>query len=173
MEVAWPILPKNRCRFNHGGEVNRSLTVRTVLVSMSLPLWVACASAQQPAGTSATNGGGGPQSTVSPAGRSLADGVYTAQQASAGEQVFRQVCTACHSASEFSGPAFAGRWAGRTVGDLFQLVQGTMPQDNPGGRTPQEYAAIISYFLRLNEHPAGQAELPSEVLPLRSIRFGQ
>ena len=154
--------------------MNTSRKARTVFQTvLSLPLAfgvAACATAQSsdvaPTGSTATA-----QATSSSAGRSVSDGIYTAQQSTAGEQLFRQVCSACHSATEFTGQAFERRWTGRTVGDLFQLVQATMPQDAPGSRTAQEYAAVISYFLRLNGHPSGESELPMDVTLLRSIRF--
>jgi hypothetical protein len=37
--------------------------------------------------------------------------------------------------------------------------------------SPQEYADVIAYLLRMNRMPVGDEELPSDVERLRSIRI--
>lgn len=95
--------------------------------------------------------------------RSVRDGVYTAEQADRGEAVFQQECGICHSPSEFAGPGFLRGWDRRTADQLFRLIVNTMPLDSPGRLEAEEYAAVISYFLKLNDLPAGEADLPSDV----------
>jgi mono/diheme cytochrome c family protein len=99
--------------------------------------------------------------------RSAADGVYTAAQAERGEATFRSVCAACHTQGDFVGEAFLKRWP--TVGGLFDIVSMTMPQDQPGSLTAQQYAELISFLLNRNNFPAGTTELPQEVEPLNLI----
>ena len=69
----------------------------------------------------------------------------------------------------FMGNDFAGNWGGKSVGDLFEKVKTTMPEDNPGSLKPQQYADIIAYFLKLNEFPVGTAELKGEAEALKGI----
>jgi mono/diheme cytochrome c family protein len=98
---------------------------------------------------------------------SVADGVYTTAQAQRGEMVFRQVCASCHTMLDFSGEVFLRRWP--TVGGLFDIVSGTMPQDQPGTLTPQQYSDVLAYFFRSNKFPTGESELPKEIAPLNAI----
>lgn len=103
--------------------------------------------------------------------RSVTDGVYTLQGSRAGESLFNRICTNCHSADEFAGPAFVRRWGQRTVGDLFSLLQGTMPATSPGSLSAGQYAELTSYLLRLNGFPSGDTELPADAQSLRAVRF--
>ena len=104
--------------------------------------------------------------TAAPA-RSAGDGVFTEAQAQRGEMTCRQICAACHTIGEFSGEPFLKRWP--TAGGLFDLVSSTMPQDQPGSLTPEQYAAVLAYFLKTNGFRAGTAELPKEVPALNAI----
>jgi len=107
----------------------------------------------------------------SSAQRTTMDGVYTGEQSQRGETSFRQNCASCHSLSEFSGTAFQRRWNGSSVGSFFELVSSTMPQDFPGGLTPQQYADVLAYFFSQNGAPAGGIELPVDVAALSAIRI--
>ena len=44
-----------------------------------------------------------------------------------------------------------------------------MPQDNPGGLSPQETADIIAYVLQVNKAPSGGGDLPSESAALGAV----
>ena len=88
-----------------------------------------------------------------------AAGFYSPEQASRGGRKFRQVCSECHSVSEFRGPDFESEWRRKTVWDLFRQVVRTMPEDNPGSLTHQTYADVIAYILQLNEYASGESEL--------------
>lgn len=91
--------------------------------------------------------------------RSALDGVYTSGQASAGEQTWSAECSLCHATREFTGRMFEIRWANRSVDDLFQAIKMTMPFDRPGGLTDEQYAALVSYLLELNDYPSGDEPL--------------
>lgn len=103
--------------------------------------------------------------------RSVLDGVFAETQAERGKATFSEVCANCHTTSQFTGPAFQSMWAGRNVRSLFRLLRTTMPYDNPGGLTREEYAAIVAYILDANGYPSGASELPSVDQELTRIRF--
>ena len=119
----------------------------------------------------------GAQQPAPPSSRSVWDGVYTAAQARSGA-LTSGLCTSCHGDSfegdrgpALTGAEFVGRWDGRTVGDLFELIRLTMPDDDPGALTRQQYADLVAYILSTNKFPAGKAELGRDVAVLKEIRF--
>jgi len=124
-----------------------------------------CASAA----TGAGGADGGP--AADPSARTVLAGVYTADQATRGQQEFQQSCASCHSINEFSGPIFQRIWAGRPVGEMYEFISTMMPESDPGGLTAHEYADVIAYFLRQNQYPEGDAELPADGAALRGILF--
>ncbi|MBM4184317.1 MAG: cytochrome c [Gemmatimonadetes bacterium] len=129
-----------------------------------------CASAAS--GLSGADGGPAADTSRGAASaRTVLAGVYTGEQATRGQQDFQQSCASCHAVSEFSGPIFQRIWAGRAVGEMYEFVSTMMPDGDPGGLTPQEYADILAYFLRQNQYPTGGAELPADAAALRGILF--
>ena len=88
---------------------------------------------------------------------------YTTRQATRGDGLFRDNCVSCHASSEFRGSSFERRWRNRAVGDIYEFVLYSMPDDNPGGLPEQTYADIIAYMLQLNDFPAGDSELPTSM----------
>jgi hypothetical protein len=104
--------------------------------------------------------------------RSLADGVFTANQASQGKALFAQECATCHEAENYTGANFAAKWGGGTLGDVYQDFALAMPPANAGGLTPATYASIVAYFVSESGFPAGNADLPGDVTQLRSIAIG-
>jgi mono/diheme cytochrome c family protein len=114
--------------------------------------------------------GASAQSPDGPA-RSAADGVYTTGQAAQGETVFSGICGSCHGTTEFRGPSFRRMWSGRSVYDLFDQLRNTMPLDNPGGLSREQYTDVIAYLLKLNDYPAGATALPATDEGLRHVKF--
>jgi len=102
---------------------------------------------------------------------SIVDGVFTATQASSGQQQFQRACASCHAVGEHAGRKFAARWAGSTLGDLFELVRDTMPESDPGSLEPAEYAGILAFFLKESGYKEGERDLPSDVEALKKIRI--
>lgn len=96
--------------------------------------------------------------------------VYTAAQAERGQQAFSEKCSACHDPARFTGAAFFDVFDGKALKELWDIASGTMPEDNPGSLKPQEYGDIIAYFLRLNEFPTGDAELPGNAGAMANIK---
>lgn len=105
--------------------------------------------------------------------RSVLEGVYTAEQASRGEDIYNQECALCHGPNEFANPGFIRSWNNRTVDNLFTLISSTMPQDGPGRLADDEYIAVISYFFKINGIPDGEEELPTDDEALQRIRIEQ
>lgn len=110
-------------------------------------------------------------STSSFSAQSVLDGVFTTDQASQGEQTFREACMACHATDEFSGVRFSFRWSGLTAGDVFEVVSTLMPEDDPGSLRPNEYASVVAYMLNLNGYPSGATPLPADLTALRKVRI--
>ncbi len=100
--------------------------------------------------------------------QSTLDGVYTVEQARRGEKVAKDVCSACHLRDWFT-EILIQSWAGAPLSMLYELMATTMPQDSPGGLTPQQYADVLAYIFELNELPAGQEELSADKEALGTI----
>ena len=111
--------------------------------------------------------------------RSVWDGVYTEEQAKRGEEVYEKQCSACHgdklagreSAPPLTGGAFFSNWNGLTLGDLFERIRKTMPQNAPGKLSRQQNADILAYMLSFNKFPPGKTELYRQTEMLKEIRF--
>ena len=99
-------------------------------------------------------------------------GVYTSAQASRGEEVYHSSCSVCHgddlSGGEM-GPGLAGNsfisfWDGLSLGDLYNVMSVSMPQDNPGSLDTAQYVDVIAYMLQESELPTGNGELSEGAL---------
>lgn len=97
-------------------------------------------------------------------------GIFTDAQAQRGRTTFDEVCSECHTTSEFRGRTFQRSWGRRTVYSFFRTVRSTMPDDNPGGLEEQVYLDVVSYILSINGHDGGSAELSADS-PMREVRI--
>ncbi|WP_310498046.1 cytochrome c [Sandarakinorhabdus sp.] len=105
---------------------------------------------------------------------SVWQGIYTPDQAARGDGVYQQACGACHGAAlggtgeapPLIGGEFISHWDTMTVGDLYDRVRTTMPQNNPQSLTREQYADVLAYLLKANGFPEGAVPLDrrSEVL---------
>ena len=109
-----------------------------------------------------------------------ADGLYTAAQADAGEALYDDQCVSCHGtlsafvpemAALLGDHTFRNRWEGRSLGELFQLIQEEMPQDAPGSLSNDETADLVAYILAGNRFPAGDTALSNDLETLNDIPF--
>lgn len=123
---------------------------------------VACAALALPARAQQQNNGGTP-----PAPPSL----YTPEQATRGEKVYVNVCVECHEKLEYTGPEFRAKWNTRPVFELFDLLRTTMPDENPGTLTAQEYADVVGYMMKLNGVLPGKAPLPADADALKKLKI--
>ena len=106
-----------------------------------------------------------------PLPRSTLSGVYSAEQATRGEETYFSLCVSCHPVAMHSGPTFATVWAGRPLSDLYEAVKDRMPKNEPGTLTGEESAQLVAYLLQINAIPAGKDELSAEVETLKKIRI--
>jgi mono/diheme cytochrome c family protein len=102
--------------------------------------------------------------------KSVNDGVYSSGQAGRGQALFQSICTTCHAPDRFTGQEFVSAFSGKPIVELFKAVQ-TMPEDNPGSLSPQQYADVMAYFLSLNKYPTGTEELKGDADALAGIQF--
>jgi mono/diheme cytochrome c family protein len=111
------------------------------------------------------------QNAPAPAPPSTPRGAYTEAQAARGEATYRANCSSCHATSAHVGDAFVHAWDGRTAFDLFELIRTTMPIDNPGRLSREQYADIVAYMFKLNRFPAGERPLPADDEGLKQVRI--
>src|ERR1700722_15613937 len=86
--------------------------------------------------------------------RTVADGVYTADQAVRGQSLYESNCATCYggdlsggeSAPALMGPEFLSTWKGKNLGNLFSRMQATMPADKPGSLSPDQNSENIAYM---------------------------
>jgi mono/diheme cytochrome c family protein len=113
------------------------------------------------------------------AGKTVWDGVYADAQSKRGEEVSKTSCVSCHGdelaggdlAPALKGDDFRGLWSGRTVAELFDKIQTTMPADQAGTLKPQQSADLVAYLFKINDYPAGAGELASEMPALQQIKI--
>src|SRR5262245_42112957 len=114
-----------------------------------------------------------------PPTKSVWDGVFTEDQAKRGSALYQENCASCHGseltggemAPPLSGGEFMAGWDGLTVGDLFERIRISMPQNAPGSLSGQQNSDILSFMFSANKFPAGTAELPKEAGILKTIKF--
>jgi mono/diheme cytochrome c family protein len=100
--------------------------------------------------------------------RSVWDGVYADAQAKQGQALYNDKCSSCHgdtlmggeSAPALAGGEFLSNWNGLTLGDLFERIRTTMPQNKAG-----------SLSLSVNQFPTGKTELPQQTEVLKEIKI--
>jgi hypothetical protein len=116
--------------------------------------------------------GGVAQGPPSDPVRSTLAGVYSAAQAQGGQTIFETTCLGgCHNMSSHRGAAFKVHWDGKPLWDLYQLINETMPDDDPGSLTPSQSAQVVAYLLKLNGMPGGKDDLPTDQALLKKIRI--
>lgn len=92
------------------------------------------------------------------------DGIYTEQQAHAGEEQYEAICAACHEGDEPEaeppkGAAFLEKWREAPVSFLYNFIHTNMPGDKPGTLSDEQYLDVVAYLLHANGYPAGNSEL--------------
>jgi mono/diheme cytochrome c family protein len=100
-------------------------------------------------------------------GKTAADGVYSDEQSTRGQALADKMCSSCHGdklggsamAPPLAGQDFLSGWSDRTIADLNEKIQTTMPADAAGTLTPQQTVDLIAYVLKSSNFPAGTTEL--------------
>jgi len=114
----------------------------------------------------------------SPQSRSSASGVYTADQASAGEKIYFDKCASCHGADlagierapALAGSSFVDSWQGKDLRRLRDRID-TMPPTAPKTISNADAVALMAFLLRASDMPSGTATLPSDRDQLARITF--
>ena len=110
--------------------------------------------------------------------RSVWSGVYTADQAAAGEKIYYARCSTCHGdelggverAPALAGPPFLDSWNGRSLRRLLDRID-DMPPTEPRSLSPQDAVAVLAFLLRSSEMPSGSSALPTDRTQLGEITF--
>ena len=110
----------------------------------------------------------------------VADGVYTEEQANRGAAAYEVACAGCHRAdlSGNSGPAlkeqrFARVYAGKDLKTLYAKIADTMPRNTPGSLTADVYLDVVAHVLKENGFKAGARELTAAALESIRVVPGQ
>ncbi len=118
---------------------------------------------------------------------SVWDGVFTEVQAERGRATYTGACGLCHgrrlngapddpdmrSTPPLTRARFLRNWDGRSLATLFAYTRATMPEDNPGSLTDEEYVDVIAYMLSVGGMRAGEAELRPDLGRLARIVIEQ
>jgi polar amino acid transport system substrate-binding protein len=78
---------------------------------------------------------------------------FTAAQATAGEPIYNGSCAQCHGVNleGAAGPALAGSAAkSLQVDAIFSVMTTTMPINNPGSLSHDQYVKVMAYILKRN-----------------------
>lgn len=111
---------------------------------------------------------------------SVWEGVFTEAQADRGQGVYDGACGLCHgrrlngapddpdmrSSPPLARAKFLRDWEGRSLATLLEYTRATMPENNPGSLSDQEYVDVIAYMLSVSRIPAGSDELPPDAQSL-------
>lgn len=96
-------------------------------------------------------------------------GVYSAEQGTRGADVYKGQCGRCHTVADHSGADFKLAWHGQSVRALFDYLRGTMPDDDPGTLSEQQYLDVTAYLLKVNGMPAGDSPLVADTIALKKL----
>jgi mono/diheme cytochrome c family protein len=121
----------------------------------------------------------GANNTLSAQQKTQWDGVYTEEQAKRGEPLYAEKCSSCHGpdmtggemAPGLTGGEFTANWNDLSLGDLFERMRISMPQNNPGSLSRQQNADVLAAILKKANYPAGKAELPTQTEVLNMYKF--
>ena|SRR5688572_8885665 len=111
--------------------------------------------------------------------KSVVEGVYTEEQAKKGAALYKEQCAACHGEDmtgndiipSLTGDTFSTNWTGKSVGELYEKINLTMPALNPGSLTGDQTAEIIAAMLSANKYPAGKMALANAMEPLNAVKI--
>jgi mono/diheme cytochrome c family protein len=111
---------------------------------------------------------------------SVADGVYTEEQAKRGATVYGEQCASCHGEKmegvadlfpALTGDPFVKNWTGKSVGELYEKIATTMPALDPGVLKPDQVADVVADILSASKYPAGSTALAASADPLKTIQI--
>jgi mono/diheme cytochrome c family protein len=100
--------------------------------------------------------------------RSTQSGVFTAQQATLGSDIYAGMCRSCHTGTAHTS-TFKANWAGYPLSELYTYMSENMPKNDPGVLSPDEYTLVLAYLLQTLGMPPGRRPLPSDPYELGNI----
>jgi S-disulfanyl-L-cysteine oxidoreductase SoxD len=103
--------------------------------------------------------------------RTVADGVYSEEQATRGAAAYDNACSGCHrpdlgggNGPALRGDRFARIFAGKDLKTFYTKIATTMPRGAPASMGDNVYLDIVAHVLRENGFPAGTQELATDAL---------
>jgi mono/diheme cytochrome c family protein len=102
---------------------------------------------------------------------SVYSGVYSEAQAARGSAIQAEHCSACHSPDDWGGGNVLQGYTGMSAYDLVNWLRESMPLDEPGRLSLQQYTDLAAYIFKLNGAPAGAEELPADPARLAQVRL--
>ena len=101
--------------------------------------------------------------------KTVADGVYSEEQATRGAASYDTACSGCHrpdlvgaNGPALRGERFARNFAGKDLKTLYTKIATTMPRGAAASLGDAVYLDIVAHVLRENGFPAGDNELTIE-----------
>ena len=98
--------------------------------------------------------------------RPLTAGVYSAEQATRGQELYQAECASCHGdemegsiGPPMVGDGFLSNYSARPLATLVDKIELTMPFSTPGSLSREQSIDLAAYILQAGEFPVGQAEL--------------
>ena len=92
--------------------------------------------------------------------------MYSAAQATRGEQIYRAQCGDCHGRAmegligpPLAGDFFSSNWSARPLFELVDKIQKTMPFEKPGSLSRAQSVDLAAYMLQAGKFPAGLSDL--------------
>jgi mono/diheme cytochrome c family protein len=103
--------------------------------------------------------------------RSVSDGVFSAEQAQRGQALYKTECLMCHGAKlegavgpMLQGDGFMAAWGGRSLAELADKIQLTMPLQAPNSLNRQQVIDIAAFMLQTGSFKPAQAALNEAAL---------
>jgi mono/diheme cytochrome c family protein len=98
--------------------------------------------------------------------RTAADGVFTATQATRGQQIYQAQCASCHGKALeggvgplLAGDGFLTAWSGRSMTEFVDKIHKTMPLQTPGTLSRAQALDVTAYILQAAKLKPGAGEL--------------
>jgi len=93
-----------------------------------------------------------------------------------GKSLYNDKCASCHMENlkgstetpPLTGDMFWQNWETYSANNLVEQIRTTMPEDNPGSLTREQYVDVVAYILKTNEVPF-DGDLPGDADALKKI----
>jgi|HubBroStandDraft_6_1064221.scaffolds.fasta_scaffold822524_2 hypothetical protein len=115
-----------------------------------------------------------------PTNKTIWDGIYTEDQAAAGQMIYASGCSVCHGKQlegvpDEGNPALAAasfmiEWDGQTMADLVRHIHAA-PNDQPGDIDPLTGVQLAAFILDMNGVPPGKTPLSTNRADEAKILF--